>query len=62
MFSWIRAKVKNAILAGFNDAIEHLERTAGEVPDDPARLLAERTALPEPQVIEAKVKMARVKS
>jgi hypothetical protein len=49
MFSWIRLKVKNAVLAGFADAVEVIERqearTFAPDTDDPERLLEERLRL-----------------
>lgn len=49
MFAWLRLKVKNAILAGINDAVEAIERHDGRAiaadPDDPERLLEERLRL-----------------
>lgn len=45
MFQWIRNRVKNAILAGINDAMEVLEGQAKCVPDDQEKLLSERVTI-----------------
>lgn len=51
MFQWIRAKVKNAVLAGFADAAEILQRQGADDNDDAERLLHERVKLlPAPTV------------
>lgn len=45
MFSWLRLKVRNAIMAGINDAVEELERQGANGHDDAHRLLEERVRL-----------------
>lgn len=45
MFEWLRAKVRNAVLAGVNDAVGVLQAQADEVPDEQQRLLEDRVKL-----------------
>jgi hypothetical protein len=49
MFGWIRAKVRNAVLAGLNDAMEILEKQEARAfaadPEDPEWLLEQRLRL-----------------
>lgn len=45
MFEWIRAKVRNAVLAGVNDAMATLQTQAQDTPDDQERVLEERVKM-----------------
>lgn len=45
MFEWLRAKVRNAVLAGVNDAVGILQSQADEVPDEQQRLLEDRVKI-----------------
>lgn len=60
MFNWIRAKVKNAIFAGINDAMEELEglevRSREQEGSDPRALLEQRLHLLPVQDAEPKRK------
>lgn len=50
-FSWIRSQVRNAVLAGINDAASEIAggESSEEVPADALALLRQRLALPSPE-------------
>lgn len=55
MFAWLRAKVRNAILAGINDAVELVERQGANDNDEAPRELEERIRLlPAPEEVKSK--------
>lgn len=45
MFEWIRAKVRNAVLAGVNDAMATLQTQAQDIQDGQERLLEEQVKM-----------------
>lgn len=48
-FTWLRDSVKNAVLGGFNDAIDELQRKPVAVFPDAGEGFRERLMLPAPE-------------